>query len=315
MYMQRLILFLLFFLCFESNAQSIRGLVLDNETNEPIPYASVYLSSFKSGVYASENGMFELKYDSPDDTIIVSVIGYTSYQSKIADMELSGNSIFLEPKAIELAEVVVTPSMKKKKMIRLGARNNLNKRWEGVFTEIKTDGSLSLNVEHCLFIDGLDVPVVIKKVIVACSIKGEQLEALFRVRFYTKDPETNEPDQIKNKKDIVKGFTLSKSKTITFDIENEHIIHPSEGQFVSFEHIGYRPNSGVDSLGNNYNIMSVDKTNNEMVRIGYVKSKEGAIAGVKFHGFYYMPFEGNENFFSMEKQMLYLFIQLEVEVP
>ena len=313
--MQRLILFLLFFLCFESNAQSIRGLVLDKETNEPIPYASVYLSSFKRGVYASENGMFELKYDSPDDTIIVSVIGYTSYQSKIADMELSGNSVFLEPKAVELAEVVVTPSMKKKKMIRLGARNKLNKIWGGVFAEINTDGSLSFNIEHCLFIDGLDVPVVIKKVVVACSIKGEQIEALFRVRFYAKDPETNEPDQIKNKKDIVKGFTLSKSKTITFDIENENIIHPSEGQFVSFEHIGYKPKSVIDSLGNNYNIVNTDKINGEMVRIGYVKSKEGAIAGKKYHGFYYMPFEGNEKRFFMEKQMINIFIQLEVEAP
>jgi hypothetical protein len=55
---------------------------LDKETNLPVPYASVYLSSLKSGVYSSEAGLFKLKYDSPNDTLVVSVVGYSVFKTQ-----------------------------------------------------------------------------------------------------------------------------------------------------------------------------------------------------------------------------------------
>ncbi len=313
----KLIIVVSFLFCFfyAGKAQTVSGVVLDKETGEPIPYASVYLSSFKSGIYASEKGLFELKYDSPNDAIIVSVIGYVSYQNKMANLQSTGNMIYLEPNTINLEEIVVIPSTEKKETIWLGALNTRNKRWNGAVADIKTDGSFAFNVEDYLFVNGINVPVRIKKVVVGCSKEEEKLEALFRIRFYAKDIETNEPAQIVNKKDIVKGFIRTKSKTITFDIENENLIFPPEGLFVSVEHIGYILNEQVDdSLLNKYNLLTPKKANRE-ISIAYVKSREGAIAGVKFQGMYYLPIEGNENFYQMEKQKYNVFIQLEVEKP
>ncbi|MDR0394164.1 MAG: carboxypeptidase-like regulatory domain-containing protein [Tannerella sp.] len=308
-----MIFFLSGLFCVGSHAQNISGLVLDKETNEPIPYASVYLASFKNGIYASESGRFRLNYDSPNDTVIFSAIGYVSYKDKIANLKSNRNIIYLDPNTIELDEVVVTPAKKKKKTMRIGAHNSRQKQWWGSAAGMKTDGSFSFNVEHYLFIDGINIPVRIKKIIVGCSKKEERLEAVFRVRLYTKNKETDEPDQLVNKKDIVKSFTRIKSKKITFDVETENLILPPEGLFVSAEHIGYNLNELVDdSLLNKYNILNVKNANSEISWLR-VKSKNGAIAGTKLQGKYYLPIKGNEIYYQMEKQKYNIFIQLEVE--
>ena len=310
--MQRsILLLLLFYLCFESNAQSISGIVLDKETNEPLPYASVYLSSLKRGNYTAESGQFSLRYDSPDDTIIISVIGYTSFMTEIKNLKSSENIIYLEPNMISLDEVVVTPPKKKKKTFMLGATNRDKM---SVSSPMTTDsgGFFSVSIEHFLFIDGKDAPMRIKKIIVGCS-KKENWESVFRIRLYTMNKNTKEPDELVNNKDIIKGFTHTKSKKITFDIENESIILPPEGLFVSVEHIRYNYNEQVDYSSSNKYIFSETIGGRRELSITYVKSKKGAIAGIKKQGLYYIPFEGHETYFQMEKQKRNVMIRLEVE--
>ncbi|MDR1115414.1 MAG: hypothetical protein LBL33_04585 [Tannerella sp.] len=234
---------------------------------------------------------------------------------KIINLKSSNNIIYLEQNIIELAEVIITPSAKKKKTIKLGASKKQNKKWLSSGAGIKADGSFSFNLEHYLYIDGIAAPVIIKKIIVGCSKKEEQLEAVCRIRLYTKNKETNEPDQLVNKRDIVKSFTNTTSNTIMFDVGNENLILPAEGLFVSVEHIGYNLNERIsNSLLNKYNILNVENGNKE-IAFAYVKSKEGAIAGMRDYGMYYLSFDGNEEKVQMEKQKYNVFIQLEVEEP
>jgi hypothetical protein len=305
-------------LFFTLKAQTVSGIVLDRETEAPLPYASVYLASLRNGIYSSVAGLFKLNYDNPNDTIIISVIGYKPYKDKIANLKLADNVIYLEPNTIALNEVVVTPSKKKKKTMMLGmlnkALNKLNSLPAYGPVKMKNDGSSSFCVEHYLFIEGINIPVRIKKIIVGCSKKEEQLEAVFRIKFYTKNNETNEPDQLVNKKDIVKSFSRTKSKTITFDVENENLVLPHEGLFVSVEHIGYNLHEQhIDTvLLNKYHILTEEKCSDELVLI-YVKSKKNAISGVIL-GIYDLPFPKRlMNLCQNEKNKFNILIRLEVE--
>lgn len=304
-------LFCLFIGC---HAQIISGVVLDKKTNEPIPYSSIYLVSLKSGIYSSESGHFRLNYDSEKDTIIVSAIGYSTYKEKVTNLKPNDNVVSLEPNIIKLEEVIVTP-FKKKTMI-LGPSKKQKEQRIGTFSGITKDGELTSKIEYLLFVKGTTTPVRIKNIIVGCSKKKKRLEAVFRIKFYTKTLDTNKPDRIINKTDIVNSFTQIKSKIITFDIEKENIILPVEGLFVSVEHIGYNLKELKKENTIEYNLLTSGKDNHEEIDFAFVKSEKGTIAGVKFHDKYYHPIEELQQYVPFMKNQKYnVFIQLEVEEP
>jgi|GEM_PF-1092761 len=103
--------YLIFFLCstfsVESMAQEgsmLRGKVLHDKTDEPIPFAHVYWSGHESqGVVSDILGEFQLKWESSADTLVISHVGYVKL--KLAKNQLrSDGRIFMESKQVELKE-------------------------------------------------------------------------------------------------------------------------------------------------------------------------------------------------------------------
>lgn len=101
----------IFFLCstfsVESMAQEgsmLRGKVLHDKTDEPIPFAHVYWSGHESqGVVSDILGEFQLKWESSADTLVISHVGYVKL--KLAKNQLrSDGRIFMESKQVELKE-------------------------------------------------------------------------------------------------------------------------------------------------------------------------------------------------------------------
>jgi len=95
-------------LALTSWGQKINGVVLDNETNSPIDYASVFFDGTFVGTTTDENGGFELdvtKYKSRP--LSISAVGY---HSSIITKFTPGESmeVRLSPKVFELDEVVVS---------------------------------------------------------------------------------------------------------------------------------------------------------------------------------------------------------------
>lgn len=120
-----LVLLLLFFAFSESFAQqptqTIRGNVIDNASNAPLPYVNVILANSKFGTTTDSLGNFILRNVSVGRyTIQVSMISYEPYVLKEVQVS-SGKEVFLNISLKEnieaLAEVVVKPKVNKEQPI------------------------------------------------------------------------------------------------------------------------------------------------------------------------------------------------------
>jgi hypothetical protein len=93
------------------NAQILRGVVYDNTTSKPIPFASLSIINSSIGTVTNLEGAFSLKINSDSDSIIISHINYGLNYFKIV-REKKENKIFkMDPIDFELDEIVVTSSV------------------------------------------------------------------------------------------------------------------------------------------------------------------------------------------------------------
>lgn len=100
-----------------TNAQElIKGRVLDAETQEGVAFVSIWLKSNKKTTVSNEEGYFQIVVNTPQDTMMFSVLGY---QSKfVAYTQLSSPlEILLEPSTYQLPEITVSPEDRAKAIL------------------------------------------------------------------------------------------------------------------------------------------------------------------------------------------------------
>ncbi|WP_461089670.1 TonB-dependent receptor domain-containing protein [Spirosoma gilvum] len=100
--------FLFICLCTTVQAQSItyRGVVIDGQTKEPIPGATIRPVGVNTGTSTDVQGRFSLTVQQASDSLIVSTMGYQEYRIDSGD----NLTIALIPKVEDLQPVVVTAS-------------------------------------------------------------------------------------------------------------------------------------------------------------------------------------------------------------
>lgn len=104
--LSRLVLFLLMLLvCVCMQAQVCTSRVVDSETGEPLPYASVYVVGRGGGTIANSEGVFTLAA-ATDDTLRLSFVGYEPLQVSVSQV---GNEVRLAPVSTLMDEVTVLP--------------------------------------------------------------------------------------------------------------------------------------------------------------------------------------------------------------
>jgi hypothetical protein len=105
------VLFLLFF--YTANgllAQRIlKGTIIDESRNEPIPFASVFLTNTTFGVSADEEGKFSIKIPEGNYDVIVRMLGYESltFSLNSAEIQSQGYRILLLPNEDQLEEIEI----------------------------------------------------------------------------------------------------------------------------------------------------------------------------------------------------------------
>ncbi len=101
------ILALIFYSVQVVNAQEISGLVLDANTKQPIPFATVQYATYK-GVITNDEGRFGFQASlSENDTITISSLGYLPLSKIYKDFKKDGN-LLLKVANIELKDVFIT---------------------------------------------------------------------------------------------------------------------------------------------------------------------------------------------------------------
>lgn len=89
----------------------INGVVFDAEKGTPLMDSHVYISGTEIGTISGEKGEFTLKVPIiyKDRSLIVSYVGYTTFEKKILNVQRNEIQISMQPGIIALDEVIVTP--------------------------------------------------------------------------------------------------------------------------------------------------------------------------------------------------------------
>ena len=104
------VLFCFFINLFTYAQKTIKGVVLDVEKGNPIPNASVFLNTTSVGAVTNAEGSFVLTVPNGRFDLIVSSIGYETYNQTISSATVPGNlTIRLKLKSQLLQTVIVEP--------------------------------------------------------------------------------------------------------------------------------------------------------------------------------------------------------------
>lgn len=115
-------------------AQTLTSTVLDSATQKPIPYATVLLKN--KGVITNEEGKFTFLIDeniTETDSLFISCIGYESIGKPLKEFE--GNKVIMNPKAIELKEVIVSNKNYTPEEILELVEDNITKNYRQDYTK------------------------------------------------------------------------------------------------------------------------------------------------------------------------------------
>lgn len=164
------VLLLLTITAAKAQTGSITGTVLDDQTQQPLPYASVYINFTTIGTYSDDKGAFALSnFASGDYELIVSFVGREPYRSKVTITNNNEVKLTIRLKLIALKEVQITASKDKewekqlekfkKLFIGTGANAKLCRivnPWSLSFEETKT-GTFSAKASDVLEIENLSL--------------------------------------------------------------------------------------------------------------------------------------------------------------
>ena len=89
--------------------KTIKGIVKEKETAQPVAGASVFLNNTSIGTATNAAGVFELNMPSGKFDLVVSSIGYETYTTTITTETPNLLNILLLPKAKELETVIIEP--------------------------------------------------------------------------------------------------------------------------------------------------------------------------------------------------------------
>ncbi|MBD0401604.1 erythromycin esterase family protein [Flammeovirga sp. EKP202] len=108
------------------------GIVFDQNTKEPIPYANVFTSESKTGTSTNDKGIFEIGLPSPQDSIVISSLGYETITIASSKTNLE---IGLKPKVEEMSTLTISSEPLTAKSIMKKVIQNIPKNYnQGSFS-------------------------------------------------------------------------------------------------------------------------------------------------------------------------------------
>lgn len=89
--------------------ESIVGVIKQDATRQPIPFASVQLKGTTFGTRTDERGRFRLKYKGKPDSVIISAIGFKTMTAPLSALTDTSCAVFLKEEAYVLGELIIRP--------------------------------------------------------------------------------------------------------------------------------------------------------------------------------------------------------------
>lgn len=86
----------------------IKGVVLDDKTNQPLPFASVYINYTTIGVNTDDKGAFTLTVDAGIRDLVASYIGHQPYHTKVNVRDGEETNLTIRLAVVPMKEFVIT---------------------------------------------------------------------------------------------------------------------------------------------------------------------------------------------------------------
>lgn len=106
-----------------SQEKIISGKVLNFENSEPLAYVNIGIKNKTVGTVSNSNGLFKLLLNdkvTSKDTVVFSYIGFKTEKYLISELKNTKEPILLQPKHMELDEVIVSSKKIKLKPRKIG---------------------------------------------------------------------------------------------------------------------------------------------------------------------------------------------------
>ena len=224
MYIYHLIHFIYTFLVvFISNIASsqISSILLDANTEKPIPYVNIFVEHELIGTTSDINGKFDLQIEN-SKVVVFSAIGYEI--KKIFSDSISQFTI-LNPSITELSEVIIT-AKKETKKLKIGKfkKSKINLYFNCGQTPwiIARYFPYKKEYEKTTFLNKIRI-----------STNSNLDEAKFNLRLYSKD-QNNKPGENLYDKNII-GTAKKGNKITGVDLSELNIQFPKDGFFIVIE--------------------------------------------------------------------------------
>ena len=110
------LVFIVFIICFYYSQSKIRGTVIDEEFNDPMPYANVIIKGSSNGVTTDFDGKFSLNVQPGTYTLVFSFVGYNTKEITevvVKENEVKEINVNLSTTSVAMDEVVISVSAKK----------------------------------------------------------------------------------------------------------------------------------------------------------------------------------------------------------
>lgn len=146
--MTRLLIFFMFFAFWNVSAQTVSGIVYD-ENRQPLPGASVYLDGTSTGTVTADDGSFQLQIPKRLNTVLVfSFIGYGT-EMVSGPFETRRFEVHLKPKTDMLREVVIQKGgFTRKQMMAIFLEEFLERSKAGKSCKILNPDDINLRYDY-----------------------------------------------------------------------------------------------------------------------------------------------------------------------
>ncbi|OYU79185.1 MAG: hypothetical protein CFE23_15215 [Flavobacterium sp. BFFFF1] len=237
--------------------------VLNQETKEPVPFATVIYAD-RLGTFTNEDGGFVLGKIS--DSLTVRSIGYKALKINTSDIK---DTIWMRPEAIALDPVVIPEPSKKFSFSKVAVKthDHFPKSYLAVAgNEIAT---LILGNHHATrsYLTKLKIPTNASILKVRANDKtkakevDEQFSSVFQLQFY--ENQNGQPGALLGGDPIVITITQKDAKNFEIDLSDKKINVPEEGLFVGLLAIGRADPTG--------NLLAENPYEERLTKQGYLR--------------------------------------------
>jgi hypothetical protein len=224
--MKNTVLILFYFISVDLFSQT-EGYIIDIKTNNPVPFANIWVENENTGTTSDKEGVFYFKDDQNNKFLIITSIGYEKHRVKV---DSSTPKIFLVPITYMIPEVLVTPIKKKELKVNPYRKSQIHQYTAPTTPQIFARFFPFQNdYRNFRFIKAIRIETLSKT------------ESIINLRFF-KVNQDGQPGNDLFYGNLIINIKKGRRNTIITNFNNTNIQFPTEGLFVAIEYIIVKEN-------------------------------------------------------------------------